>query len=216
MFMPPAPSTIVLLVPNSLTAQDLIDSAVYDVETIALLGGHLALDFANTIEDRAGPRPDDTLRTPSDLRRWGVRLAVLSETDVTDLAHDELEAALRLRERLLGLLEAMTANRAPSAGDKIALAAAVADAHAHGDLVAAADGTLAWCWDSNVLPAVRWSVANAALELLSGPDANRIRRCAGSHCGWFFLDTTKNASRRWCSMRGCGNHAKARRRRERR
>ncbi len=185
-------------------------------ESIALLGGHLALDFANTIEDRAGPRPDDTLRTPGDLRRWGVRLGVLSEAGATGSAHAELEAAIRVRERLVGVLEAMTAQREPPVADRRALAAAVAEAHAHGELVAAADGTLAWSWDPDVLAAVRWTVANAALELVSGPHANRIRRCAGADCGWFFLDTTKNASRRWCSMRGCGNHAKSRRRRERR
>jgi predicted RNA-binding Zn ribbon-like protein len=26
-----------------------------------------------------------------------------------------------------------------------------------------------------------------------------------------FLDTTRNASRRWCDMAGCGNRAKAKR-----
>ncbi len=28
-------------------------------------------------------------------------------------------------------------------------------------------------------------------------------------CGWLFLDTTKNRSRRWCSMAYCGNRVKA-------
>ncbi|MGH7701051.1 MAG: CGNR zinc finger domain-containing protein [Gemmatimonadales bacterium] len=30
-------------------------------------------------------------------------------------------------------------------------------------------------------------------------------------CGWFFLDASKNRSRRWCSMATCGSSAKARR-----
>src|ERR1700735_2051557 len=28
-------------------------------------------------------------------------------------------------------------------------------------------------------------------------------------CGWLFIDDSKNASRRWCSMQSCGNRAKA-------
>lgn len=30
-------------------------------------------------------------------------------------------------------------------------------------------------------------------------------------CGWLFLDSTRNASRRWCDMAACGNRAKAKR-----
>jgi predicted RNA-binding Zn ribbon-like protein len=30
-------------------------------------------------------------------------------------------------------------------------------------------------------------------------------------CGWLFMDDSKNGSRRWCSMRSCGNRAKAQR-----
>ncbi|MFD0480100.1 CGNR zinc finger domain-containing protein [Nonomuraea thailandensis] len=30
-------------------------------------------------------------------------------------------------------------------------------------------------------------------------------------CGWLFLDTTRNGSRRWCSMAMCGSQVKSRR-----
>jgi predicted RNA-binding Zn ribbon-like protein len=30
-------------------------------------------------------------------------------------------------------------------------------------------------------------------------------------CGWLFVDESRNGSRRWCSMKDCGNRAKARR-----
>ncbi|HET8727128.1 MAG TPA: CGNR zinc finger domain-containing protein, partial [Alphaproteobacteria bacterium] len=39
--------------------------------------------------------------------------------------------------------------------------------------------------------------------------------CGGIDCGWLFLDTSKNAKRRWCDMRYCGNRAKAHRHYER-
>jgi len=41
-----------------------------------------------------------------------------------------------------------------------------------------------------------------------------VRICeatATDGCGWLFLDETRNRSRRWCSMKDCGNRAKARR-----
>ncbi|MEO3829638.1 CGNR zinc finger domain-containing protein [Actinomadura sp. B10D3] len=41
-------------------------------------------------------------------------------------------------------------------------------------------------------------------------DWSRVRRCPASDCAWVFWDSSKNASRRWCSMRVCGNRAKTR------
>lgn len=58
---------------------------------------------------------------------------------------------------------------------------------------------------------------NAAADLFTSIDPRRLRQCES--CVLHFHDTTKNAARRWCSMRLCGNRAKvakyaARRRRE--
>ena len=39
----------------------------------------------------------------------------------------------------------------------------------------------------------------------------RVRRCANDKCRWVFLDDSKSANRRWCSMSACGNRAKAHR-----
>ena len=36
-----------------------------------------------------------------------------------------------------------------------------------------------------------------------------VRNCEGPTCTLFFLDTSKNHKRRWCSMEVCGNRAKA-------
>src|SRR5437762_819551 len=51
----------------------------------------------------------------------------------------------------------------------------------------------------------------AAAELLTWPALARVHICAGADCGWLFLDQSRNASRRWCAMDGCGNRTKARR-----
>jgi predicted RNA-binding Zn ribbon-like protein len=50
-------------------------------------------------------------------------------------------------------------------------------------------------------------VIYSAYELLLADKLNRIKEC--TNCGWLFLDTTKNGTRRWCSMNTCGSIVKA-------
>ncbi|MDN3022864.1 CGNR zinc finger domain-containing protein [Streptomyces sp. S.PB5] len=53
-----------------------------------------------------------------------------------------------------------------------------------------------------------WLAARNYLELLTtAPD--RIRGCAHEACVLHFFDTSRNGTRRWCSMAACGNRAKA-------
>jgi predicted RNA-binding Zn ribbon-like protein len=53
-----------------------------------------------------------------------------------------------------------------------------------------------------------WPVAKQAADLLTAPrELARVGLCAGDGCGWLFFDRT--GRRRWCSMRSCGNRAKA-------
>ncbi len=51
------------------------------------------------------------------------------------------------------------------------------------------------------------STARSALMLVSGASAERMKICG--HCGWLFLDRSKNRSRTWCDMTVCGNRQKA-------
>jgi predicted RNA-binding Zn ribbon-like protein len=53
------------------------------------------------------------------------------------------------------------------------------------------------------------TIAAQAVELFGGVDAPRIRQCEGSGCAILFLDQSRSGRRRWCSMEGCGNRAKA-------
>lgn len=53
-----------------------------------------------------------------------------------------------------------------------------------------------------------WLAAADYARLVSTtPD--RIRRCAHPDCVLYFVDTSARGTRRWCSMAGCGNRAKA-------
>ncbi|MEV1044462.1 CGNR zinc finger domain-containing protein [Streptomyces sp. NPDC049916] len=55
-----------------------------------------------------------------------------------------------------------------------------------------------------------WHAAENWLRLVADrPD--RIHPCANDACVLHFYDVSKNGTRRWCSMAGCGNRAKAQR-----
>lgn len=53
-----------------------------------------------------------------------------------------------------------------------------------------------------------WLAAVNYVDLLSA-GTGRVRRCAHEQCVLHFHDTSARGTRRWCSMSGCGNRAKA-------
>ena len=65
--------------------------------------------------------------------------------------------------------------------------------------------------------AALWFVlASSAGEYLTQPTRPPLRRCEAAGCVLWFLDLTKNRSRRWCSMETCGNRSKVARHYQRR
>ena len=60
------------------------------------------------------------------------------------------------------------------------------------------------------------TIALDAARMLGDPaERARVRVCASETCSARFYDRSPAGRRRWCSMRTCGNEAKARRHRER-
>ena len=52
-------------------------------------------------------------------------------------------------------------------------------------------------------------MAESAAQALTGADLMLTRKCENPACVLHFHDTTKNHTRRWCSMEVCGNRHKA-------
>jgi predicted RNA-binding Zn ribbon-like protein len=155
------------------------------------VGGHLALDFANTIEPSR-----EHLATPRDLADWAAR---------HDLAGSgSLERARALRRAIYEVFRPIADDEEPRAEALAALHAFYAQAIATARLTPAG---FAWA-DDALAP-----VAVAAVDLLRDGPLDRVSVCAA--CPWLFLDTSRNHSRRWCSMDDCGARAKMRRYRAR-
>jgi predicted RNA-binding Zn ribbon-like protein len=186
-------------------------------ESMRLDGGHLALDLVNTVYGQVdGPVEADVLATPEDLVTFARRVGVADETTPASL--DALRAALALRDALDAVLRAQLAGDDPPAGPRAAVETAARAALAAARL--APDGqALAWTWPATDPGPPVHRLAQAAVELLtSEADLAVLHCCAG--CRWLFLDRSRGAGRRWCSMADCGTEAKKRRyvqrRRERR
>lgn len=162
----------------------------------------LVADFANTLDIHAGT---DTLSTPAELAAWLTTHGLLP-TDAPappDAALHAACVALRagIREHL-GTHVGDTPDRAVTDAADTALA--------RFPVRIAADGTLAPA--AGQAPAER-AVAELAIAwstLAVTGDAARLKRCAEHTCHEVFWDVSKNRSKRWCSMQGCGNRAKAR------
>ena len=51
-------------------------------------------------------------------------------------------------------------------------------------------------------------VAEAVADLLCYGNPAYVKKCENPACVLYFYDGTKNHSRRWCSMKACGNRTK--------
>jgi predicted RNA-binding Zn ribbon-like protein len=56
-----------------------------------------------------------------------------------------------------------------------------------------------------------WPVVRSAAEFLVSAERVNVRECGSEVCSWLFVDRSRTKLRRWCSMKTCGNRAKARR-----
>ena len=193
-------------------------------EGLKLAGGRLCLDFINTLGGRTGERVSEHLGSFGELVTWSVRADALDERQAERLRRAAplegrvaLRRALALREVLYRIFRVAAEGTEPASDDMALFNGALAEAMAHSRVQRRGDGFV-WAWDENAdaLHRMLWPIARSAAELLTSPDVGRVRQCPGENCGWLFVDTTKNGSRRWCDMEICGNRAKARRHYERR
>lgn len=79
-------------------------------------------------------------------------------------------------------------------------------------LVSKGEVTLPMRFRGDGSDAILFELTHAACSASLSGSLKRVRRCTGQPCGRYFLDETKNGSRRWCSLR-CMERARAPRRR---
>jgi predicted RNA-binding Zn ribbon-like protein len=183
-------------------------------------GGHPALDFVNTLDERPLPEPIETLATYSDLVRFTELAGLIAPAQarrVRRLAGAAPARAVRrarkLREDLFGALTFLRSRKPIPSAALRAIAAAIGQAHAARALSASPGEHFAhYDWTSPQAADVPLhACALAVEELLISADRGRIRKCRAPDCEVYFIDKSKARRRHWCSMTNCGNREKQRR-----
>ncbi len=194
----------------------------FHADVLTLESGHLCLDFANTAEWHASPHPEEHLNSYADLVEWARSVGLLSPASAGRLIDEAarrpaqaaavLAWAIALREAIYRLFSAIAAARPAPEADLAFLNSALREAHASLQVSPAGKGFV-WQWAAreDALDQMLWPVARDAADLLTSEELDRVGECADDRgCGWLFIDTSKNRTRRWCGP-GCANRAKAQR-----
>jgi len=188
-----------------------------------LKSGHPILEFTNTVSNHASEHPGETLFDYTDLISWMKTVGLLEEEQAKGLARKGVAQpdasmavfakSLELRESIYRIFVAETKGKSPAESD-LALLNSVLAQLTSGAQIGQASGRFVWQWnfDENAFEAPLSILALSAVDLLTSENVKWVGQCADEEgCGWLFVDTSKNHSRRWCDINDCGNRAKQRR-----
>lgn len=180
------------------------------------VGNHPCLDFVNTQMIVKGEQTD-VLESFDDLVCWLVQAKLLTERQA-DVARAELdrnetasllERAKNFRGILRGLAERIAVHKPVPAAAIDAINRFLSQRPGYSQLVRGKGGfsqqfhPVATSAQDVLAP-----LAEAASDMLCRIDLALIKKCGNPACILYFFDTTKNHTRNWCSMQGCGNRMK--------
>ncbi len=169
------------------------------------LGDAVWLDFVNSTRGRE-PAPPDLLPDAPAFDRWAQALHL----DVNGTA-TPFSAVRRLRDQLTELAEALHQGLQLPAAAIEAVNEVLSRTPGNHQLTRIGGEWRLRFAPTRMLSAIE-TIARSAATTLTDPRLV-VRRCAGEHCTLFFIDTSPNRSRLWCSPSFCGRHARIERRR---
>jgi len=183
----------------------------------SLLGGRLALDFANLPSLPASGSSNglsweelveflQVARIVSPER--GEELLALTESD-PQAAFELLNRAQRLRDSLRRCFDSLAKKQRVPRESVEPINEILRVTEGHDELV---ESSRSWGIEyvarENSLDWLLAAVARSAAELITEGEATRVRLCANPGCSLFFYDNSRTHRRRWCSMSLCGNRHK--------
>jgi predicted RNA-binding Zn ribbon-like protein len=199
-----------------------VDTWGRTASTVPLAGGHLVLDFVNSVGGLRNEPPnpaDEYLETYEDLATWCARLGIISEREAGTMraaarrdekaARRALRTAIELRELLYAIFHALAEGEDPPGElldrlrdverDALAEARLTPDGPTRGGRI----HSMEWAFQPpRELTDPLRPIVHAAVHLLTEGPLDRLKNCG--NCRWLFLDQSRNHSRRWCSMDECG------------
>jgi predicted RNA-binding Zn ribbon-like protein len=192
----------------------------FTLERWPLRGGVPCLDLANTKAYRGTGHEADLLDSYEMLVAWSLAAGALQPAEAgpllraaaesPDAAAEQLVRTRELRDAIYVVMQSVAQRTEPPVAALASLNTFLADSQVHGQIVRS-NGDYEVRFrpeDDMALPI--WRLTDSAARLLLSPDRENVRECPGHECGWLFLDTTRNHSRRWCDSADCGNKARVR------
>ena len=193
-----------------------------EAESSELMGTdpELCLDFADVVDWRTSDHAKDTCDSYERLVGWSARHGILNRKQAISLSQiaskeesaRALADAVRLREAIYRIFSSVAHRRKADAAD-LAILNEYLERGLPRVRVASGDGAYMWRWSEKVSPDMMlYPIAGSAAGLLTSKDLARVRECANEEegCGSLFLDYSKSQTKKWCSMKTCGNRAKFR------
>jgi len=174
------------------------------------VGGHVLLDFLNTVSDTDKGRGTNMFGGWSDILSWAERVDLIegdaaAELETVDGADAAFDGLMVVREQFHAFLSAHAAGKEAShpeiVEDLIRRTMGVSTLHRR-------EGLLEWrpVVESGDPAVIGHRLVLTFADLISGPDLARLRECG--RCSWMFLNKGRGVGRRWCRMSACGNRAK--------
>lgn len=186
------------------------------MQQFLFVGNHPCLDFVNTQMIVKG-EPTDTLESFEDLASWLAQAKLLTASQaaiVKGTLNNEgvvslFEQAKTLRAAFRVVAERVSAGRSIPDSAIDTINQVLAQRPGYQELVRTKGGFRRRFHSLAPQPVTLLTpLAEAASDLLSSDRLSLIKKCANAACILYFLDTTKNHTRTWCSMQMCGNRMK--------
>jgi predicted RNA-binding Zn ribbon-like protein len=186
--------------------------------------GKLCFDFINTVDWRnSNTRKKEMLGDFSALISWSKQMDILEDKTAQILFKNALkqpnkakqvyEKAIELRELLYRIFSSIATTGQTSSHDLSIFNKYLADSMGKSCCLTPSDNGFVWsfCSGTDSMDLFLDPIIKSAADLLISSELKQVKQCANDACGWLFMDKSRNNSRRWCSMKDCGNQAKAHR-----
>lgn len=172
------------------------------MEEVWLAGGQTWINLVNTAPI-AGTGLRDAMADRESLRWWLEITGLGAPATVED---EDIEFAKRLRAAFSRVVDGSEI----AAGDLEFFNSVLAHQHEWTELQRLGDRlSRVHRRENKTVEQALGPAVEAMAETLIHRDLSRLRQCAHPDCTLWFYDDSKNGARRWCTMSGCGNRAKA-------
>jgi predicted RNA-binding Zn ribbon-like protein len=150
---------------------------------------------------RGGAKAEELLTSPHRLSEWAIQAGLVDA--VIEITDEQLADAIALREAIARVVFARLQGRGPQPADVHLLNERAAQPQLTPRLLP--DGFVS---REGTAPQLLARLAADLLDLMAGPDIEKVKQCSHSGCTRLYIDSSRAQNRHWCGMSTCGNRAK--------